>query len=564
MIKTLKRLFIENLAVIERAEIEFDSRLNIFTGETGAGKSILIGGINAILGKRIYRDIVRSGTDKASVYAVFDDIPKRAEDLLLENGFSLEDELIISREITKDGKSSSRINSKPASLAVVKEVGELLVNIHGQHDSQLLLDPESHLELLDSYAESRPLIEDYLGSFKELQATARSIKELRQLETKSSARTEYLREIIEDVAPLNLKENEDEELEARFRLLENSVSIIEAIGRAITSLTGDDAGDSFLSATELTSSAYSELEAYSELLPGLSDYSKRLMDAGIELSDIAHELSSLKASLDIDDNEYQRLSLRRSELLKLKRKYRLDINEIIKLYNDASQELTLSESFEDRISELEGKKSRLLLEVTKKAESLSQFRKKACERFSSEVSSELSFLNMPDVRIAFDIQQGKLTHDGMDKLELLISANKGESPKPISKIASGGELSRIMLAIKAVLADRDSIDTMIFDEIDSGVSGRAAQKIGIKLKELSGQHQIICVTHLAQIAIMADRHLLIEKSSEDGKTSTTVKPLAFEDRKYEIARILGGDNITDTVLMDAEEQLRNVMKGDPK
>ena len=390
MIKTLKRLFIENLAVIERAEIEFDSRLNIFTGETGAGKSILIGGINAILGKRIYRDIVRSGTDKASVYAVFDDIPKRAEDLLLENGFSLEDELIISREITKDGKSSSRINSKPASLAVVKEVGELLVNIHGQHDSQLLLDPESHLELLDSYAESRPLIEDYLGSFKELQATARSIKELRQLETKSSARTEYLREIIEDVAPLNLKENEDEELEARFRLLENSVSIIEAIGRAITSLTGDDAGDSFLSATELTSSAYSELEAYSELLPGLSDYSKRLMDAGIELSDIAHELSSLKASLDIDDNEYQRLSLRRSELLKLKRKYRLDINEIIKLYNDASQELTLSESFEDRISELEGKKSRLLLEVTKKAESHSQFRKKACERFSSEVSAELS------------------------------------------------------------------------------------------------------------------------------------------------------------------------------
>lgn len=554
----LSELYIENLAVIEKAEIYFGDKLNIFTGETGAGKSVLIGGINAVLGQRVYKDIIRAGKDKAFVSAVFTDIPQNASEKLEELGYPCDGELIISREISLDGKSSAKINSRPANISVLREIGDLLVNIHGQHDSQMLLDPSKHLDILDSYAESFSLIDDYKVSFKELQSTAKEINRLKQESLKAAQRESYLSQVIEDIGSLDISENEDEIVEARFRFLNNAVSLSEAINTAISCLSGED---SVRGAGDLVASACSELEINEDLLPDLKAIDERLSNVGIEIGDISGELSSLLSKMDIDENEHARLTARRNELNRIKHRYGPALSDVLKLYEDATSEIQSISMSDKLISELEDKKMRLLSQVTKKAERLSEFRAEAGERFVTEVTSQLTFLNMPDVKIVVSSKKGKLTSNGMDNIEFLISANRGEEPKPLARIASGGELSRIMLALKSVLADRDSVPTLIFDEIDTGVSGRAAQKIGIKLREISRKHQVICVTHLAQLAIMADNHLLIEKTAEDERTVTKIKPLGFDERKYEIARILSGDSITPTVLMDAEEQLNNVMKG---
>lgn len=554
----LSELYIENLAVIERAEIVFGDKLNIFTGETGAGKSVLIGGINAILGQRIYKDIIRAGKDKAFVSAVFTDLPQKVYDKLEELGYHCEGELIISREISIDGKGLAKVNSRPANISVLKEIGDMLVNIHGQHDSQVLLDPTKHIDILDSYAEADRLIDDYKESFRELQSTAKEINRLRQEFIKTEQRRSYLSEIIEDIGSLEISENEDESVEARFRFLDNAVSLSESINTAIACLSGEEDAKG---AGELIAQAASVLEINEDLMPALKPLGERLANLGVELSDISSELSSLLSKLEIDEGEYSRLTARRNELIRIKRRYGPTLEDVLKLYNDSLSEidgLTMSDRL---ISELEDKKKRLLSEVTKKAERLSQFRAAAGERFISEVTEQLAFLNMPDVKLVVSSKKGKLTSIGMDNIEFLISANRGEVPKPLARIASGGELSRIMLALKSVLADRDAVPTLIFDEIDAGVSGRAAQKIGIKLREISRKRQVICVTHLAQLAIMADDHLLIEKTAEQDRTLTRIKRLTFDERKYEIARILSGDSITPTVLLDAEEQLNNVMKG---
>lgn len=555
----LYELHIENLAVIENATIRFGEHFNVFTGETGAGKSILIGGINAILGQRVYKDIIREGTDKAYVSAVFTDCPQAVSDKLSELGLDCDNELIISREINSDGRSTARINSRPVTISALHEIGDLLVNIHGQHDSQNLLDQSKHLDILDSYARSDELFLSYQKSFRELQSTARELNKLKTEKSQNTRREEYLAEIIEDIGSLEITVGEDEKIEERFRLLDNAVSLKNALTAATACLSETESDNS---AGDLISQAYSELESNEDILPVLKPLNERLSAIGIELEDIAAELTKLRDSLEIDDSEYASLTQRRNDLKRIKRRYGTSLDEVIKVYEDAVQESQGLASFDDKISELEEKKSQLLIEVTKKAEELSNHREEASERFSKQVAEELSFLNMPNVKLEVRSSKGKLTLSGMDSIEFLISANKGESPKPLAKIASGGELSRIMLALKTVLADRDSIPTLIFDEIDSGVSGRAAQKIGIKLKEISRKHQVICVTHLAQIAIMADDHMLIEKHESGERTVTDVTHLDFDERKYEIARILGGDNITETVLKDAEEQLKNATKGE--
>lgn len=550
----LKELHIENLAVIENATISLGPRLNVFTGETGAGKSILIGGINAVLGQRVSRDIVRAGADRAYISAVFTDVPKDAEKMLREIGIEPEDELIISREISSDGKGAARINSRAVSVGAIKELGGLLINIHGQHDSQILLDPLKHLSVLDGFARDEDVIADYQSSFRELQSAARKISALKQSELQKNQRAAYLRSIISDIGALGISPGEDAAVEERFRVIDNAVELSRAVGTAIQYLSGDE---EINGAGALSANAEGELSTAEELLPELKPLCERLNSVGIELSDISDELSRLLDRLDIDDAEYQRLSARRDELSRIKRRYNTDIDGVIKLYEDASAELGTIEGAESEIERLIKQRDELLATVTKKAEKLSTIRKDAAQRFKTEVEEQLRFLNMPDVRIEVRTERGKLTLSGMDRLEFLISANRGEEPKPMARIASGGELSRIMLALKSVLADRDGIPTLIFDEIDSGVSGRAAQKIGIKLREISRKRQVICVTHLAQIAIMGDDHILIEKHSGAERTVTDIRPLDFEGRKYEVARILGGDNITKTVLEDAEEQLRS-------
>lgn len=548
----LRELHIENLAVIENATVALGPNLNVFTGETGAGKSILIGGINAVLGQRVSRDMVRSGAEKAYISAVFDAVPEEVSALLREAGIDPEDDLIISREISADGRSTARINSRAVSVSVIRSVGDLLINIHGQHDSQVLLDPSKHLGILDGFARDEEVLEDYRATFRELQSVAREISRLKQSEREKSRRSAYLQSVVDDIRPLGIEKGEDDAVEERFRIIDNAVELSQAVRAAVTLLSGGDDSDG---AGGLIESAFSELSENEELMPKLKPLCERLGSVSIEVGDISDELSKLLDSLDIDSSEYARLSARRDDLNRIKRRYGPTLDDVIKLYEDSAAELEMLEGSEAELEELSKKRDSLLASVSKKAEALSAIRKEAAERFRREVEGELKFLNMPDVKIETRFERGKLTSSGMDGVEFLISANRGEEPKPMAKIASGGELSRIMLALKCVLADRDGIPTLIFDEIDSGVSGRAAQKIGIKLREISRGRQVICVTHLAQIATAGDDHILIEKHSEGDRTSTEIKRLDFEGRKLEIARILGGDNITETVLRDAEEQL---------
>ncbi len=548
----LRELHIENLAVIENATVSLGSGLNIFTGETGAGKSILIGGINAVLGQRIFRDTVRAGAEKAYIEAVFDDLPPSVRLSLEELGITPEDELIISREISADGRGTARINSRAVSVSALKDIGERLVNIHGQHDSQVLLDPSKHLGILDSFGDTLPVLEDYRTTFRELQAAARKIKELKLKSAETARREAYLRSLVDDIKPLGLTPDEEEQVEERFKILDNSLELARSINSAVLLLTGDDDTDG--AAGEVLS-ALNELNAAGDILSSLKPLNERLQSLSIELSDVSEELTRLGETLDIDPAEYECLSGRRDDILSLKRRYGGSLRDIIELCQKSEAELSQLYGGEAELERLESEKDALLAAVSKKAENLHALRKAAAERFKEQVETELKFLNMPEVRLEVKLEKGKLTGTGMDSAEFLISSNRGEEPKPVAKIASGGELSRIMLALKTVLADRDDIPTLIFDEIDAGVSGRAAQKIGVKLKELSRHRQVICVTHLAQIAINGDEHILIEKSEVGSRTVTDIKKLNFEGRKLEIARILGGDRITDTVLKDAEEQL---------
>ncbi|MCM1133112.1 MAG: DNA repair protein RecN [Ruminococcus flavefaciens] len=551
----LKEIYIKNLAVIREAVIPLADKLNIFTGETGAGKSILINGINAVLGQRCSKNIVRTGCDKAVITALFVNLSEDVRAKLSELGVDYDNnEITVTREISADGRSVARINGRTASATILKEIGGMMINIHGQHDNQILMDSDRHLDILDNFGGDDTLLRAYRVSFRELQNTARRLGELKKLEKNKRERLAYLNEIIEDIGALELEPGEDDELEQEYNAVKNSENMIIAIKNAVSAIIGDD------TANDLIASASVEISSFTEDLPEIASLYERLSAVEIELADISAELEKTADKAELDGQRLDYLKTRINAINKLKRKYTADCTELVKMYNNACEEVTKLESSDSEINSLTEKREELLHIVTEQAKALYDYREQVAEKFVSSVTSELEFLNMSDVVIEVRHEKGKLTVNGMDTVEFLISANKGEEPKPISAIASGGELSRIMLALKSVIADKDSIDTMIFDEIDTGVSGKAAQKIGIKLREIGKVRQVICVTHLSQIAVMADNHLMIEKRIVDDRTETSVTQLDFDGRVAEIARIMGGDNPSSLMLKTAEEELRKAEK----
>lgn len=555
----LCELYIENLAVIQSARIPFTENFNVFTGETGAGKSILIGGINAVLGKRVSKDIVRSGCEKATVTAMFRRLSEGTKAKLDELGIDRgDDELMITREIFADGGSAARINSKTATASAVREIGETLIDVHGQHDNRILLYPEKHIEIVDGYADLGELLADYRNSFKELQSTARRIKQLAVLERDSRQRADFLNRFIEEIGELELEdENEDTAVENEFAVANNSSVLLEALNGSHIALIGDENSSGM---TEAIDRVMGELADFTDIMPELEQLSSRLETAKIELADIGRELSGIADRIDVDEQRLEYLADRREKLYNVKKRYSCTLGELMARYSTYLKETGEIAGCSKEIEELNKRKSSLLVEVTEKAEKLSMQRKKASGLLTARIAEELKFLDMPNVKIIFEHTTGKLTALGMDNMELMISVNPGEPPKPISKIASGGELSRIMLAIKNVIAEKEDIPTMIFDEVDTGVSGRAAQKIGVKLRQVSKTRQVLCVTHLSQIAVMADSHLLIEKKNAGNSTFTNVTLLSGEQRVAEIARILGGEHITQTTLDNAAEQLNGKEK----
>ena len=546
----LRELSIENLAVIEKASIAFDDKLNVFTGETGAGKSILIGGINAILGGRVSKDIVRAGADKAVVTGLFDDLPQTVIDKLSENGFTAEDELLLQRDIHSDGKSTARINGRATTVSILRDIAAELIDIHGQHDNRLLMDSDNQREILDNYGRNSELLREYGLAFKEFSALSRKIKEVSRKKTESLEKAELLRERLEELDRYNFSADEEETIKQKLEQLRNAEYISENLYNAQTAISGDDDTDGAYSLLEHCRDSVLSL---SDTIPELEKLSDRISDMLIELEDIREEIA--QRIPDDDEDTAGMLSVyeeRLSVILRLRRKYGAELSEILENSEKWRTELYEIDNGDDIIEELTEKKKEAGEKVKQLAAELTKSRKKAADELAKRISSELEFLDMPDIRLVFDISQDKVTLSGMDMVEILISVNKGEDLKPMSKIASGGELSRIMLAIKNVLADTDKLHTMIFDEIDTGISGRAATKVGIKLHEAAKNRQILCVTHLAQIAAMADTQLLIKKTSDEKRTYTAVTKLDFDGRKREIARIISGDENDPISLENAE------------
>lgn len=546
----LRELSIENLAVIEKASIAFDDKLNVFTGETGAGKSILIGGINAILGGRVSKDIVRAGTEKAVVTGLFDDLPESVKAKLGDNGFAVDDELLLQRDIHADGKSTARINGRATTVAILRDIASELIDIHGQHDNRLLMDGDNQREILDSYGKNSGLLSEYATAFKEFSALSRKIKEVSRKKTESLEKAELLRERLEELDRYNFSADEEETVKQKIEELRNAEYISENLYNAQTAISGDDDTDGAYSMLEHCKNSVSSL---SETIPELDKLAVRISDMLVELEDIREEI--VQRIPDEDEDTAGMLGVleeRLSVILRLQRKYGTDLAQILENSEKWRNELYEIDNGDDIIEELTEKKKEAGEKVKRLATELTSRRKKAADDLAKQISAELTFLDMPDIRLVFDISQDKVTLSGMDKVEMLISVNKGEDLKPMSKIASGGELSRIMLAVKNVLAETDKLHTMIFDEIDTGISGRAAAKVGLKLHEAAENRQILCVTHLAQIAAMADTQLLIKKTSDEKRTYTGITKLDFEGRKREIARIISGDENDPISLENAE------------
>lgn len=550
----LSELCIENLAVIKEAVIPFSKDFNVFTGETGAGKSVFINGINAVLGKRVSKDMVRSGCEKAVITALFSNLTDETKNILDDLGISCEDdELLITREIHSDGRSTARINSKTASVSALRDIGVSLIDVHGQHDNRILLYPEQHINIVDNFADLGEDLEDYRATFRRLQEVSRSIKQLYMDDKYKQERLSSLQVMLKDISEADIVDiNEDVKIENEFKVINDSYNIMESLSAAEDMINGTD--DS-AGALDILKDASGELEKYSDILENMPDMINRLENVKIEVADIADEISRIKDKIDVDGERMAYLEDRMNKLISIKKKYGPELSDVLEKYEAAAYEAEQINNNAESINFLKNEQNQLLLEVTEKAKSLSDKRESAAKLLSEKIEKELKFLDMPNVKLYFSHQRGKLTINGMDLMEIMISVNAGEPPKPISRIASGGELSRIMLAIKNVVAEKEEIPTLIFDEIDTGVSGRAAQKIGIKLREISRYRQVLCVTHLSQIAIMADKHLLIEKAARDGRTYTTVSELDEERRIKEIARIICGDNASETALKNAKELL---------
>lgn len=543
----LRELSIENLAVIERGNARFCGSFNVFTGETGAGKSVLIGGINAILGQRVSRDIVRSGEQKAVVSALFDDIPVSAAEKLRELGFEECEEVVLSREIFADGKSSAHINGRTATAAMLKEIGSLLIDIHGQHDNRILMSNENQLDILDRHAGITDRINEYHTLFRDFSKTSRELKKLTEDNEMREFKTERLKAVISELEPLELEKGSGKILEQKLENARNGAKITDAAQKAFSALSAEGG------CIEALRDAVSYLKSISDLEPEAAEICERLAAVVGEADDISDEIDGICEKYS--DNNEAELSDKMSLLKTAMRKYNCSADELADYLSECRTELENMVNADERAAELDEKKHQLAKQVKAAASEISKLRKEAAERFAEEIKSELTFLDMPDVRIVFAVKPDKISISGMDLVELMISANAGEEPKPMNKIASGGELSRIMLAIKCVLAKSDDMPTLIFDEIDTGISGRAAQKVGVKLKELSRSRQVMCVTHLAQIAAKAERHLSLEKTVENGRTYTKITELDHAGRVREIARIIDGSENNSASLKAAEEML---------
>lgn len=548
----LTSLKIENVAIIESAAIEFGCGLNVLTGETGAGKSIVIDSINAILGERTSRDIIRTGAQSAKVYAVFEDVNERVRNFLDENGIDCEDGvLIINRTLSREGKNVCRINGAPVTVSMLREIGGELIDIHGQHDNQSLLSPEKHCGFVDSFAGNADLIADYREKYGRLCEIRSKLKKLTTDESSKSQRIDFLTYQIDELEKAEITIGERDELKARKSLINNSQKVIESLNIAYEALKADGAG------IDMITDAESEIANASAYMETLGEASEKITDIRYELEDIAETVRDAMTEVDFDPSELEDIDERLDLLYRLSKKYGDTEEEMLEYLEKARAELDNIAFSEERVKELQKQEKEALAETETVACKLTESRKTAGEKLSNAICSELEFLDMPNVRFVVKCNDIGLTENGKDEIEFLISANAGEEPKPLAKIASGGELSRIMLAIKNVLAETDGVDTMIFDEIDTGVSGRAAQKIAMKLRSASKGRQVICVTHLAQIAAQGDVHLYISKSVSDGKTYTNIKSLIEEERVAEIARIMGGMEITKLQLESAREMLGN-------
>ena len=548
----LRELSIENLAVIESASAQFGGNFNVFTGETGAGKSILIGGINAILGQRTNKDIVRTGAPKAVITALFDEVSESVQDKLSEMGFDAADgELMLMREITADGKSSARINGRSVTASMLREIGSMLVDVHGQHENRLLMSEDNQRDILDNYAGLSEMLSAYREKFRSFSQISKRIHKLQSEDETRALKVAKLTSIVEELEELNLGKGEGDALEAELQKCRNFVKIQAALYSAYNCFNGEES----VGALDLLRRAMNTLSGISQFMPEADELAKRIEGIIPEAEDIAAEISALTN----DDGGAAReaaLEDRVSVLKHAKRKYNMDADQLVDYLDECRGELLDLSGADGELETLLQQKHDLAEAVKAAAAEITRLRTEAAERLSSEICEQLKFLDMPNVKIIIAVERDKVTINGMDRVEMLISANAGETPKPINKIASGGELSRIMLAIKSVLADNDDIPTLIFDEVDAGISGRAAQKVGIKLSETARKRQVLCITHLAQIASQADHHLLIEKNTEGERTFTRIQTLDFEGRKAELARIIDGDGSSELSLKTAEEMLR--------
>ena len=550
----LKQLYIENIAVIEKASLEFEEGLNLLTGETGAGKSIIIDSINAILGERTSRELIRTGCEQASVTAFFENVGAAAQEKLEELGYAAEEDgLVIQRTLRPDGKGSCRIGGRPATVSILRELGRLLVNIHGQHDNHSLLNPERHLSFVDRLARDGDLLADYQDTYRTVCRLQKSLAALDMDEAEKARRTDLLSFQVQELEAACLRPGEREELIARRSLIQNSEHVAQELEAAYRALAGEEESSGAISCLQTAARASQEAGRFLEELAGPSE---RLHALQYELEELADLLRGRLEMVEFDPDELERIEERLDLLYRLSRKYGESEEEMLAFLERTREELDSIVSGEQKQAALarELEKEKLLLR--EKGDRLTQARRKAGDDLSAAVCRELAFLNMPGVQFVAKIEQaGEYHATGADRMEFLISANPGEPPKSLSKIASGGELSRIMLAIKSVLAGQDEVDTLVFDEIDTGISGRAAQKVGIKLKEVSKSRQVICITHLAQIAALANRHMLIEKRISAGRTYTDVRVIQGEERIQEIARIMSGGELSAPLRQTAAELL---------
>ena len=549
----LSSLQIENVAVIQKAEVHFEPGLNVLTGETGAGKSILIDSINAILGNRTSKDLVRTGAAKAVIRAAFEQVPPAVLDKLEQSGYERSEALLLSREITAEGKSSCRINGMPATAAVLRELCGGLININGQHDSVGLLNPAHHLGILDDYAQNRTIFQEYYALYRELVRVKRELDALITDEAEKQRKIDLLQYQVQEIEDAGLTAGEEQTLENRRKVLSNASAIRDRLAQSYALLSGsDDAAG----AVDLLGETSNAVDTAAQLDPALATAAGQLLDLYYNAKDVAADLIGRLDAYDTNDAELDEVEQRLDLLYRLKRKYGSTVEDVIAFGQKAREELDNIQHSQQRYDALQAEKLRLYAKAREKAEVLTQTRLKAFEELNTRISGTLDFLNMPGVRMTLRHTRGPLASHGQDSVEFYISTNPGEAPKPLAKIASGGELSRITLAIKNAMADKDAVPTVIYDEIDSGVSGKAAGRIGEVLRQSAQGHQILCITHTAQIAALADCHLLIQKNVSNERTYTEIHPLDENGRVEALARLISGDHVTELSRANAREMLQ--------